>query len=73
MKLFSSDNAIPDEVILARDFSDELQVCHNLNYYTMTASYGRPGLEKKLVNSYLMADGTRFTDKKGYDTIAVLR
>ncbi|GAB3932470.1 RagB/SusD family nutrient uptake outer membrane protein [Larkinella terrae] len=69
LKLFSADNAIPDEVILARDFSDELQVYHNLNYYTMTASYGKPGLEKKLVNSYLMADGTRFTDIKGYETM----
>ena len=69
MRLFSSDNAIPDEVILARDFSDELQVYHNLNYYTMTASYGKPGLEKKLVNSYLMADGSRFTDIKGYETM----
>lgn len=68
-KFFSSDNAIPDEVILARDFSDELQVYHNLNYYTMTASYGKPGLEKKLVNSYLMADGSRFTDIKGYETM----
>ncbi|WP_421826458.1 RagB/SusD family nutrient uptake outer membrane protein [Larkinella sp.] len=68
LRLFSSDNAIPDEVILARDFSDELQVYHNLNYYTMTASYGRPGLEKRLVNSYLMADGTPFTDIKGYET-----
>jgi hypothetical protein len=66
--LFASDNAIADEVILARDFSDALQVYHNLNYYTMTASYGKPGLEKKLVNSYLMADGTRFTDIKGYET-----
>ncbi|MFC5409825.1 RagB/SusD family nutrient uptake outer membrane protein [Larkinella bovis] len=69
LKLFSSDNAIPDEVILARDFSDELQVYHNLNYYTMTASQGKPGLEKKLVNSYLMADGSRFTDIKGYETM----
>ncbi len=68
-KLFASDNAIMDEVILARDFSDELQVYHNLNYYTMTASYGKPGLEKKLVNSYLMADGSRFTDLKGYETM----
>lgn len=68
-KFFSFDNAITDEVILARDFSDELQVYHNLNYYTMTASYGKPGLEKKLVNSYLMADGSRFTDIKGYETM----
>lgn len=69
MKLFSSDNAIAEEIILARDFSDELQVYHNLNYYTMTASYGRPGLEKSLVNSYLMADGTRFTDIPNYNKI----
>ena len=69
--MFSSDNAIPDEVILARDFSDELQVYHNLNYYTMTASYGKPGLNKSLVNSYLMADGTRFTDVKGLRNHAV--
>ncbi|WP_439555415.1 RagB/SusD family nutrient uptake outer membrane protein [Dyadobacter sp.] len=69
LKLFSSDNAIAEEIILARDFSDELQVYHNLNYYTMTASYGKPGLEKKLVNSYLMKDGSRFTDIKGYETM----
>ena len=67
LKLFSTIDANNDEIILARDFSDALQVYHNLNYYTMTASYGRPGLEKKLVNSYLMKDGTRFTDIPGYD------
>ena len=70
LKLFASDNAIESEVILARDFSDALQVYHNLNYYTMTASYGKPGLEKRLVNSYLMKDGSRFTDKPGYQTMS---
>ncbi|HHV84420.1 MAG TPA: RagB/SusD family nutrient uptake outer membrane protein [Petrimonas sp.] len=65
--LFSSMDAIPTEIILARNFDDGLQVYHNLNYYTMTASYGRPGLEKKLVNSYLMKDGSRFTDIPGYE------
>jgi hypothetical protein len=69
LKLFSADKSIAEEIILGRDFSDQLQVYHNLNYYTMTASYGKPGLEKKLVNSYLMADGTRFTDIKGYETM----
>lgn len=69
LNLFASINAIASEVILARGFSDEFQVYHNLNYYTMTASYGRPGLEKRLVNSYLMRDGKRFTDKPGYETI----
>ena len=70
LKLFASDNAIESEIILARDFSDALQVYHNLNYYTMTASYGKPGLEIRLVNSYLMKDGSRFTDKPGYQTMS---
>lgn len=69
LNFFASYNAIADEVILARSFSDEFQVYHNLNYYTMTASYGRPGLEKKLVNSYLMRDGKRFTDQPNFDKI----
>ena len=30
---------------------------------------GRPGLNKKIVNSYLMADGSRFTDKASYETM----
>ena len=30
---------------------------------------GRPGMNKKIVNSYLMADGSRFTDKAGYETM----
>lgn len=70
--LFSSVNAIPKEVILARKFSDALQIWHNVNYYTITASYGKPGLDKNLVNSYLMKDGTRFTDKAGYATMTFL-
>jgi len=69
LNFFASYSAIADEVILAHAFSDELQVYHNLNYYTMTASYGRPGLEKSLVNSYLMKDGSRFTDIPGYETM----
>ena len=67
LNFFASYDAIADEVILAKDYDDDLQVYHNLNYYLMTASYGRPGLEKKLVNSYLMRDGSRFTDKPGYE------
>src|SRR5690606_16263105 len=68
-ELFSSVNAIDQEVILSRKFSDALQIWHNVNYYTITASYGRPGLNKDLVNSYLMTDGTRFTDLPDYETM----
>ncbi|MBB5645396.1 RagB/SusD family nutrient uptake outer membrane protein [Pedobacter cryoconitis] len=57
----------PTEVILARQYSTSLQINHNVNYYTVSPSFGKPGLEKKLVNSYLMKDGSRFTDKPGYN------
>ncbi|WP_132779283.1 RagB/SusD family nutrient uptake outer membrane protein [Sphingobacterium alimentarium] len=70
--LFSSVNSIPEEVILSRKFSTALQIFHNVNYYTITASYGKPGLEKDLVNTYLMKDGSRFTDKSNYATLSFL-
>jgi len=69
LELFASIAPIKDEVILAKNFSNELQVWHNVNYYTITSSYGKPGLDKQLVNSYLMADGSRFTDIPRYDTL----
>lgn len=69
LNFFASHEAIASEVILSKGFSDEFQIYHNLNYYTMTASFGRPGLEKKLVNSYLMRDGKRFTEQPGYGTM----
>lgn len=65
--LFASIDAEPTEVITARGYSAELQIFHHCNYYTLTSSYGQPGLEKQLVDSYLMADGSRFTDQKEYD------
>jgi len=68
--LFNSLDVIAQEVLLSRQYSASLQVFHNVNYYTISPSFGRPGLEKKLVNSYLMKDGTRFTDIPGYDTIS---
>jgi hypothetical protein len=68
-ELFSAQASDPGETILARTYSAPLAVYHNLNYYTLSPSYGKPGLEKKLVNSYLMKDGSRFTDIPGYDTL----
>jgi len=68
-ELFSQQSPDVNEYILARTYSAGLAVFHNLNYYTVSPSYGKPGLEKKLVNSYLMKDGSRFTDIPGYDTI----
>ena len=68
-ELFSVKTANADEIILSRKYSAGLQLYHNANYYTITASYGQPGLEKSFVNSYLMKDGSRFTDKPNFDKI----
>ena len=62
-------NAIQQEVILARDYDYTKGVKHEANYNTMAQTYGRPGMNKKIVNSYLMTDGTRFTDQPGYETM----
>ena len=67
--LFASENAQIDEIILARDYNGALNVFHNANFYTMSQSSGRPGMTRKFVDSYLMADGSRFTDQKGWQTM----
>lgn len=67
--LFASMDAIKQEVILARDYDNAKAVKHEANYYTMSVTYGRPGMNKKIVNSYLMKDGSRFTDIPGYETM----
>ncbi|MEG1839452.1 MAG: RagB/SusD family nutrient uptake outer membrane protein, partial [Bacteroidaceae bacterium] len=67
--LFSSMNAVAQEVILARDYDKGKAVYHEANYNTMAPTYGRPGMNKKVVNSYLMKTGERFTDKQGYETM----
>lgn len=66
--LFASYNAIDEEVILARDYSRELKVFHDANFHLRGTTSGRPGLNKKIVNSYLMKDGSRFTEKEGWET-----
>ncbi len=67
--LFLNVDSAESEVILARDYNKALGVFHNSNYYTLGQSYGRPGLTRKIVASYLMKDGTRFTDKAGWETM----
>ncbi len=69
LELFASVDAIDQEIILTRRYSYALQIIHMGNYHVITASQGRPGLNKELVNSYLMKDGTRFTDKPGFETL----
>ena len=68
-ELFTASSPVSSEIILARTFSPTLQLFHTVNYYTVSPSYGKPGLAKKLINSYLMKDGSRFTDIPGNQTM----
>lgn len=72
MDLFASLDAIEDEIILARNYNKAYGQSHNANFYTLGVTYGRPGLTKRIVNSYLMSDGSRFTDKDNYKTLSFL-
>ena len=66
MMLFASEDANTDEYILAIKFDYGLQIYHNATAHTLVPTQGRPGLTKKMVNTYLMKDGTAFTDKPGW-------
>ncbi|WP_255584560.1 RagB/SusD family nutrient uptake outer membrane protein [Zunongwangia sp. SCSIO 43204] len=69
LNLFNEHDVNGAEVIMAREFTRDIDVTHNVNYYTTTSSYGRPGMPKDLVNTYLNVDGTRFTDQPNYNQI----
>lgn len=69
MELFNQDDIFTDEVILAHRYSAALDVYHDANYSRLSTSSDIIGLEKAFVNTYLMNDGTRFTDRAGYDKI----
>lgn len=68
-ELFNFDEANPKEMILARQYSAAVPFVHSVNFYTLSVSYGRPGVTRHVVNSYLNADGTRFTDNPNYKTM----
>ena len=69
--LFTTPDATDnmDEVILARDYNVAYSITHSANNTMQSATMGRHGMTRKLVASYLMADGTRFTDKAGWETM----
>ena len=70
-ELFHTMNAtdLTDEVILARDYNTLYGVYHNSGSTMTTGSRGCPSVTKKLIASYLMKDGSRFTDIEGWETM----
>ena len=72
LNLFTTNNAtdLMDEVILARNYNTVYNVKHNSNSTYLVGSNDQPSMTKKLAASYLMADGSRFTDKEGWQTMS---
>lgn len=72
--LFISENPVADEVLLAVVYNNALRRWHEVTWKFNSATYGsRWGLIKQFVDTYLNTDGTRFTDKPGFDTIQFVR
>lgn len=72
--LFISENPVQQEVLLAVVYNNALKRWHNITWKFNSATYGnRWGLNKQFVNTYLQLDGSRFTERSGFDTIQFVR
>ncbi|MFW5793699.1 MAG: RagB/SusD family nutrient uptake outer membrane protein [Bacteroidota bacterium] len=72
--LFISEKPVHEEVLWAINYSNSLEKWHNITWKFNSATYGaRWGLNKQFINTYLMTDGSRFTEIDGYDTIQFVR
>ncbi len=68
-QLFLNEDADTNEYILALKFEMGLKIFHAANFKMIQPTQGNYGYTRKFINSYLMADGTRFTDKLGWQTM----
>ena len=66
--LFSSYDAQASESILAINFDYGTELMHNATAFAIEAGRGAC-MTKKFVDAYLMKDGSRFTDKEGWETM----
>lgn len=66
MNLFNAQDANKDEYILAVKYDQALGIKHNANAFTLVTTQDKPGYTRKFVCTYLMKDGTRFTDRPGW-------
>ncbi|MBN9295421.1 MAG: RagB/SusD family nutrient uptake outer membrane protein [Filimonas sp.] len=67
--LFISASPVANEIMLANITSAALAKTNDANWYYTSATYGsRFNFTRTFINTYLNIDGTRFTDKPGYQT-----
>ena len=60
------------EVILARDYNIEYSVTHNANSNYMSGTLGMPSFTRKIMLTYLMQNGQRFTEQPGWDSMSFM-
>lgn len=68
-QLFVNVTADQTEVVFARHYGKSMSLYHNAQGNCVSGGSASAGLTKRLIDSYLMKDGSRFTDKDGYDTM----
>lgn len=68
-KLFTSQNAPTTEVIMAKNYNLTYDVYNTVGTYHTSVGEGRPGVTRKIIASYLMNDGSRFTDHPNWETM----
>ena len=67
--LFTLVESDKSEVILTRAYALSISLVHGANEAFTSTSSTHAGLAKDIVNMYLMADGSRFTDKPRYGAL----
>lgn len=68
-KLFTSQNAPTTEVIMAKNYNLTYDIYNTVGTYHTSVGEGRPGVTRKIIASYLMNDGSRFTDNPNWETM----
>ena len=68
-ELFREVDADKNEYILAIRMDQPISCVPNATGYACMSTQGNPGFSRKFIDSFLMKDGSRFTDKEGWETM----
>ena len=67
-ELFRQPDADQNEYILAIRMEQAIGCVHDATGYVTMNTGGNPGFSKKFIDSFLMKDGTRYTDQPDWET-----